>query len=519
MVYYFPPDAEGARARFVGEALPKKSKNAKPMYANLGEFIADLRAKGELAQIDAPVDPHLEISEIADRCVKELAGGPALLFTNVTGSSFPLLINAVATERRMALALGVDSLATLADRVRRVLKMAQPGSLADKIGILLRIGELGALLPRVIRNAPCQEVASLDDQVNLRTLPVLTTWPGDGGPFITLPLVFTKDPVTGSQNVGMYRMQVYDERTTGMHWQRHKHGREHQESAGNDARMPVAVAVGADPATVYAATAPLPAGIDEMLLAGFLRGKSVPMVQCKTVDIKVPAEAEFVLEGYVDNAELRSEGPFGDHTGVYSLADAYPVFHVTAMTRRRNPTYWTTVVGRPPMEDYWLGKATERLFLPLLQQMLPEVVDYNFPVEGIFQNLVLVSIRKRYPGHAKKVMYALWGLGHMMMLTRNIVVVDADIDVQDISEVAWTALNNVDAGRDLVLAPGPVDALDHAAPLPALGTKLGIDATRKSAEEGYVREWPDAIVMSDEVKQAVARRWKEFGLDSFMPKR
>ncbi len=484
------------------------------MYANLQEFVADLRAQGELRQIDAPVDPKLEITEIADRCVKHPSGGPALLFTSVKGSKLPLLINAVATEKRMSLALGVEKLDDLGSRVRKLLKLAQPApGLADKLGAVLRLGELANLLPRAVRSAPCQDVVVEGDGVDLHALPILTTWPEDGGPYITLPLVFTKDPITGSQNVGMYRMQVYDERTTGMHWQRHKHGREHQESAGKNARMPVAVAIGADPATVYAASAPLPAGIDEMLLAGFLRGKSVPMVACRSVDLKVPAEAEIVLEGYVDNAELRREGPFGDHTGVYSLADDYPVFHVTCLTHRRDPIYWTTVVGRPPMEDYWLGKATERLFLPLLQQMMPEVVDYNFPAEGVFQNLVIVSIRKRYPGHAKKIMYGLWGLGHMMMLTRNILVVDADIDVHDLSMAAWTALNNVDAGRDLVLAPGPVDALDHAAPLPALGTKLGIDATRKSAEEGYLREWPGLVVMSDEVRQAVSRRWREFGLD------
>ncbi|MDQ6767684.1 MAG: menaquinone biosynthesis decarboxylase [Candidatus Eremiobacteraeota bacterium] len=488
------------------------------MYANLHEFVADLRGRGELHQIDAPVDPKLEITEIADRCVKHSSGGPALLFTNVKGSEFPLLINAVATQERMALALGVERLDDLGDRVRRLLELAQPPSgLAEKLGAVMRLGELANFMPRAVRSAPCQDAIFQGDDVDLRKLPILTTWPEDGGPYITLPLVFTKDPVSGSHNVGMYRMQVYDERTTGMHWQRHKHGREHQESAGKQARMPVAVAIGADPATVYAASAPLPAGLDEMLLAGFLRQKSVPMVACKTIDLSVPAEAEFVLEGYLDNAERRREGPFGDHTGVYSLADDYPVFHVTCLTHRRNPLYWTTIVGRPPMEDYWLGKATERLFLPLLQQMMPEVVDYNFPAEGIFQNLVVVSIRKRYPGHAKKVMYGLWGLGHMMMLTRNILVVDADIDVQDLSEVAWTALNNVDAGRDLVLAPGPVDALDHAAPLPALGTKLGIDATRKSAEEGYQREWPGPIVMSDDVKQAVRRRWQEFGLDQRLP--
>ena len=337
------------------------------MYANLREFAAELRARGELRQIDAPVDPKLEITEIADRCVKHASGAPALFFTNVKGSKFPLLINALATEQRMARALGVERLGDLSDRVRDLLKLAQPPTgFSDKLGALLRLGELASLAPRIVRSAPCQEIVVESDQVDVRELPILTTWPGDGGPYITLPLVFTKDRVTGSHNVGMYRMQVYDGRTTGMHWQRHKHGREHQDAAGRDARMPVAVAIGADPATVYAASAPLPGGIDEMLLAGFLRGKSVPIVGCKTIDLTVPAEAEFVLEGYVDNAELRREGPFGDHTGVYSLADDYPVFHITCLTRRRDPIYWTTVVGRPPMEDYWLGKATERLFLPLL---------------------------------------------------------------------------------------------------------------------------------------------------------
>ena len=482
------------------------------MYQNLHAFVDDLRSAGELQEISAPVDPNLEITEIADRCVKHASGGPALLFTNVKGSQFPLLINALATERRMARALGVERLDDLGERVRAFLKVAQPGKLAEKLGMLLRLNEIAALLPRTVRSAPCQEIVYEGDAVDLRRLPVLTCWPGDGGPFITLPMVFTKDPRSGVQNVGMYRMQLYDSRTTGMHWQRHKHGREHMNAAKSET-TPVAVAVGADPATVYAASAPLPAGIDEVVLAGFLRGKSVPMVACKTVDLKVPAESEFVLEGFVDNSELRREGPFGDHTGVYSLADDYPVFHVTCMTHRRDPLYWTTIVGRPPMEDAWLGKATERLFLPLLQQILPEVVDYNFPIEGGFQNLVIVSVRKRYPGHAKKVMYGLWGLGHMMMLTRNIIVVDDDVDVQNVREAVWVTLNNVDAGRDLVLAPGPVDALDHAAPRPLLGTKLGIDATRKTHEEGYEREWPQNIVMSDDVKQAVSRRWAELGLD------
>ena len=481
------------------------------MYANLRDFVDALRKRGELIEVAAPADPRLEIAEIADRCVKSASGGPALLFTNVRGSRMPLLINAVATRARMELALGVGSLDELGEKIRRLLKMVQPGG-TSKLGMLFELKDLAGIFPKTVRDAPCQQAVVEGDAVDLSALPVLTCWPHDGGPFITLPLVFTKHPETGAQNMGVYRMQVYDRRTTGMHWQRHKHGREHQDSSTRDARMPVAVAIGSDPAVTYAATAPLPSNVDEMLLAGFLRGKAVSMVQCKTVDLKVPAEAEIVLEGYVDNSELRLEGPFGDHTGVYTPPEPFPVFHVTCMTQRRSPIYWTTIVGKPPMEDAWLGKATERLFLPLLQQMLPEVVDYNLPVEGGFHNLVIVSVRKRYPGQAKKVMYALWGLGHMMMLSRNLIVVDADVDVQNVREVAWVTLNNVDAGRDLVFAPGPVDHLDHAGPLPLLGTRLGIDATRKGPEEGYTREWPEEIVMDAQIREAVAKRWGEYGL-------
>jgi len=481
------------------------------VYANLREFVDDMRRRGELVEVAAPVDPKLEIAEIADRCVKSTGGGPALLFTNVRGSKVPVLINAVATRARMEAALGVRDLNALGDKVRHLIKTLQPGG-GSKLSLLFELKDLAGIIPKTVRSAPCQEVVFEGDAVDLTQLPVITCWPHDGGPFITLPLVFTKHPETGAQNVGMYRMQVYDRKTTGMHWQRHKHGREHQDASRGGARMPVAVAIGTDPAVTYAASAPLPPTIDEMLLAGFIREKAVPMVACKTIDIQVPAEAEIVLEGYVDNGELRTEGPFGDHTGVYTPLEPFPVFHVTCMTQRRSPIYWTTIVGKPPMEDAWLGKATERLFLPLLQQLLPEVVDYNLPIEGAFQNLVVVSVRKRYPGQAKKVMYALWGLGHMMMLTRNIIVVDDDVDVQDVREVAWVTLNNVDAGRDLVYAPGPVDHLDHAGPLPLLGTRLGIDATRKSPEEGYTRGWPETVVMTQSVKDDVARRWGEFGL-------
>ncbi len=485
------------------------------MYANLRDFIAALHKDGDLVQVSALVDPYLEIADIADRCVKSRSGAPALLFSNVKGSRVPVLINAFASERRMRRALGVAELEELGEKIRSVLKLATPGPISKKLSLLLNLTNLAGLLPKTVHFAPCQEIVLEGDAIDLRELPILTCWPKDGGPFITLPLVFTKDPQGGAQNVGIYRMQVYDARTTGMHWQLHKHGREHQES-GALRRMPVAVTIGGDPAVTYAASAPLPAGIDEMLLAGFLRGRSVPMIRCKTVDLKVPSESEFVLEGYVDNDELRLEGPFGDHTGVYTPPEDYPVFHVTCLTHRRAPIYQTTIVGKPPMEDAWLGKATERLFLPLLQQAVPEIVDYNLPVEGGFHNLAIVSIRKRYPGQAKKVMYALWGLGHMMMLTRNIIVLDADIDVQNIREVVWVTLNNVDAGRDLIFAPGPVDALDHAAPLPSLGTKLGIDATRKGRDEGYLREWPEHIAMREDIKAMVTRRWSEYGLSEIV---
>ncbi|MBC5823587.1 MAG: menaquinone biosynthesis decarboxylase [Candidatus Eremiobacteraeota bacterium] len=490
------------------------------MHDNVREFIDALRKDRDLVDVRVPVDRRLEITAIADRCVKSPSGGPALLFHQVKDSAYPLLINAFGSERRMCRALGVRRLDDLGDKVRGLLRLTGAAPAAAKVGSLWGLKDLVGILPKTVAQAPCQDVVAEGDDVNLGELPVLTCWPQDGGPFITLPLVFTKSSGGGAQNVGMYRMQVYDARTTGMHWQRHKHGREHQASLpGGRDRMPVAVAIGADPVVTYAATAPLPGGVDEMMLAGFLRGRRVPMVRCRTVDLKVPAESEFVLEGYVDNSELRREGPFGDHTGVYTPAEDYPVFHVTCMTRRRDPVYVTTIVGRPPMEDQWLGKATERLFLPLLQQIVPEVVDYNLPVEGVFQNLALVAIRKRYPGHAKKVMYALWGLGHMLMLTRNIIVVDERVDVQRPGEVAWVTLNNVDAGRDLVLAPGPVDALDHAAPFPCLGTKLGIDATRKGVDEGYTREWPSEIAMAASIEELVTQRWRDYGLPPLIRRR
>ena len=478
---------------------------------SLADFVSVLRTAGELAVVDVPVDPYLEISEITDRVVK--AGGPALLFTNVTGSNFSVLTNQFGSERRMALALGADSLAGVEARIRKAIDLSVPDSLGGKLGKLFSLGTLTSAIPRTVASGPCQAV--IDHEPDLRELPVLTTWPLDGGPFVTLPLVFTKDPQSGAQNVGMYRVQVYDRNTTGMHWQRHKQGRAHAAKWGR--RVPVAVVIGADPAITYAATAPLPPIIDEMALAGFLRGAPIEMVRCQTIDLKVPAHAEFVLEGYVDNEDMRVEGPFGDHTGVYSLADYYPTFHVECITRQNAPIYAATVVGKPPMEDAWLGKATERLFLPLLQMVVPEIVDYNLPVEGGFHNLAIVAVRKSYPGQAKKVMNALWGLGHMMMLTRVLLVVDHDVDPSDVRGVVWNALNNVDASRDLVIMPGPVDDLDHSGSyLMSLGHKLGIDATRKRADEGYAREWPPEILMNDETRARVNARWAEYGIGDLL---
>jgi 4-hydroxy-3-polyprenylbenzoate decarboxylase len=477
-------------------------------FDSLRSFVDALKRAGELHTISAQVDPYLEIAEITDRVVK--AGGPALIFENVKGSRFPVLTNQFGSHRRMAIALDARGLDEAAGRLRALLDLSPPGSsLGEKLAVLKRFAPLANAIPKTVRDGSVQDVVV--EKPDLTKLPVLTTWPLDGGPFITLPLVITNDPRNGRPNVGMYRMQVYNANETGMHWQRHKQGRAHAALWGD--KIPVAVAIGSDPVLTYAATAPLPPVLDEFAFAGLLRGKPVNLVKAKTIDVKVPADAEFVLEGYVDNTDMRTEGPFGDHTGVYSLADQYPTFHLTCITHRRDAIYAATVVGKPPMEDAWLGKATERLFLPLLQMVLPEVVDMNLPVEGGFHNLAIVSIRKQYPGHAKKVMNALWGLGHMMMLTRVLVIVDDDIDVQDTRSVAWFALNNLAPDRDVVMMPGPVDDLDHGSYNVAYGTKIGVDATRKSAAEGYTREWPPDIVMNHETRALVSKRWRDYGLD------
>jgi 4-hydroxy-3-polyprenylbenzoate decarboxylase len=480
-------------------------------YSDLREFIAALEKAGELKRIPFEVDPKLEMTEFADRSVK--TGGPALLFEKPKGSSVPVLINSLASERRMQIALQVDKFQDIADRISDYLQMQMPQGLLGKLSMLPKLAEMGSFFPKKVSSGPCQEVVLRGDQIDLRKLPVLTCWPQDGGPYITLPMVFTKNPETGKRNCGMYRMQVYDERTTGMHWQTHKQGAEHyrRRFKAGETRMEVAVAIGADPTVMYAAILPLPPDLDEMMIAGFLRKKPVEMVQCLTVDLDVPANAEFILEGYVELGEKRTEGPFGDHTGYYSLEDEYPVFHLTCLTHRKNPIYATTIVGPPPMEDYYMGKAIERTFLPLMKMQIPEILDMCMPAEGIFHNLMLVKIRKSYPMQARKVMHAVWGLGQAMF-TKCIIVVDEECDVQNYSEVAWKTLNNIDPQRDIEFVLGPIDSLDHSSRMVNWGSKMGIDATRKWPEEGFTRRWPDVLTLPAEVKARVAEMWKKAGL-------
>ncbi len=475
---------------------------------NLREFIQVLSAEGELHRIRAEVDPALEITEIVDRISK--AGGPALLFENVKGSDFPLLINAFGSCRRMELVFGGSGFEETASRLENQMKIRPPGSLKDKIRMLFSLKEMAGYVPGKVKNAPCQQNVCTEGAL-LDMLPVLTCWPEDGGPFITLPVVVTKDPETGLQNFGMYRMHKYDNTTTGMHWQYNKDGARHfraWQKLGE--RMPVAAALGGSPAVTYAATAPLPPEADEMLFAGFITSQQVQTVKARTVDLFVPAESDFVIEGYVDPGESRIEGPFGDHTGFYSPADYYPVFHVTCITFRDDAVYPATVVGKPPMEDCFMAKATERIFLPLLRMLLPEIVDMELPMEGVFHNCALVSIDKQYSGQAKKAINALWGLGQMAS-TKFIAVFDKDVDLRDSSTVVWKLLNNVDPKRDIIVSEGPLDALDHSATYKEYGGKMGIDATRKTIQEGMGREWPNEISMDRATKELVDRRWKEYG--------
>ncbi len=457
-------------------------------YKDLHTFIKQLENLQELKRIPVPVSSDLEITEIADRISK--AHGPALLFEQVEGSAYPLLINAMGSYRRMSLGLGVRELDELGELIAQYL---DPGNylsvkrLFHSIPRLLRL--LHALPARSRRRGRCQEV--IEREVDLGTLPVLKCWPGDAGRFMTLPLVFTKELHSKRQNVGMYRLQVLDKTSTGMHWHKHKDGSEiFQSYKRSGQRMPVSVALGCDPAITYAATAPLPSMLDEMMLAGWLRRSRVKLVKCITNDIYVPANAEFVLEGYVDpTEELVLEGPFGDHTGYYSLADYYPRFHVTCITHRRNAIYPATVVGKPPMEDCYMAKATERIFLPMLRMMIPELVDINLPLEGVFHNCAILSIKAAYPGAAGKVMNSVWGMGQMMY-TKMIIVVDHSVDVQDLAQVRDAVLGNTDVNRDLIISEGPLDALDHSSNQALYGNRLGIDATGRNMRQAGREEMP-----------------------------
>lgn len=523
-------------------------------YDDLRDWIRTLDSAGELKRIREGVDPVLEIAEITDRASKSVSksgvkGGPALLFENIKGyPGAQALMNQFGSERRMKLALGVDSLDDVAGRIRALLDLKLPGGFMDKLKMLPMLAEIGNFFPKTIvaKDASCKEVI-LRENFSVLDFPVLQCWPLDGGRFITLPCVVTRDPKTGKRNVGMYRMQVYDGQTTGMHWQRQKNAAEHlrerlraaagttaaahvsamAETAGGtanikagnitltnekDGRLEVAVAIGTDPATTFAAIVPAPPEVEEFMIAGFLRQKPVELVKCETVDLEVPAHAEIILEGYVKLDELRSEGPFGDHTGFYTMEEDYPVFHITCITHRKNPVYASTIVGKPPMEDAWMGKAVERIFLPLMRLTLPEIVDVNLPVEAVFHNLMIVSIRKSYAGQARKIMNGIWAMGQAMF-TKCIIVVDEDCDVQNLTEVTLRVANNIDPERDTQFTLGPVDSLDHASRMPNYGSKMGIDATRKWAAEGFTRPWPPLIEMDATTKSRIDAIWKKLKLD------
>ncbi len=512
-------------------------------YRDYQHFLDVLQSKGELVRITEPVSPYLEITEIADRVMK--AGGPALLFENPAGTpqrrgtpdpksavmnrpsidpagrppgeiryAYPVAINTMGTKKRMSLALSCDDFEEHAERIRALLKPEVPGGPLEAIKALPKLlGDLKNIPPKTVKNALCQEIVWQGSDIDLTKLPVLNCWPEDGGPYITLPLVFTNDPLTGKRNVGMYRVQVYDEKTCGMHWQMHKTGARHMEEAGAmNRRIEVAVVLGGDPVYNFAAISPLPPGLDEMLFAGFLRRENVNLVACKTLDIKVPADAEFVLEGYVDPSERRLEGPFGDHTGYYSLAGDFPVLHITCLTMRQKPVYPATIVGQPPMEDGWMGNAVERIFLPMIQLTVPEIVDMHLPVAATFHNMAFIRIKKKYPGHAYKVMNAIWGLGGLAF-TKFVYIFDEDCDVQDLNEVIFRIGANCDPGRDTLHSRGPVDQLDHASVAEGFGGKIGFDCTHKwPGENGFSRDYPKLITMATDVKAKIDTLWPRLGL-------
>ncbi len=481
-------------------------------YTDLRDLLRDLEREGDLARVRLPVDPYLEVSEIVTRVVREQ--GPALLFEHPTAGDMPLAINVFGTHRRMAKALGVTDLDEIGARIRAMLAPEIPQGLGGLREALGKLGTLRDLPPKKVRTAPCQDVVLTGDDVDLGRLPGIQAWPGDGGVFLNLGLTHTRHPETGARNLGMYRLQRHDRRTVGMHWQIHKDSTAHHAVAERRGeRLPVAIAFGCPPAVTYAASAPLPPGIDEYLFAGFLAGERVELVDCRSVPLQVPAHAQVVVEGWLEPGHRLPEGPFGDHTGFYTPVEPFPALTIETMTMQADPVFQSIVVGRPPQEDGPMGKATERIFLPLIQLTVPEVVDYDLPVEGVFHNCCIVSIDKRYPKQAQKVMNAIWGAG-LLSLSKLIVVVDADCNVHDYSEVAWRAFGNVDYAHDLLTTVGPVDHLDHSAYAQFYGGKVGVDATRKLPEEGYTRDWPDMLVQDPAVVAAVSARWKDYGLTS-----
>ncbi len=511
-------------------------------YPDLQSFIADLDELGQLKRIAAQVDPILEISEIADRVSKSPAagdappprtdprhghlGGHALLFTDVKYSDIPVAINLFGSYERMRLALGVEDFEELAQRVQDLVKPEMPTTLLEKMKKLPELARLVSFGPKSVKRGICQQVVHTDD-ANLLELPIIQCWPHDGQPgygakpadvkegtgrYITLAGIYTEDPESAERNVGMYRVQVFGEKLAAVHWHMHHDGARHyRKYRARAEKMPLAIVLGGEPVLPYAATCPLPPDVSELLFAGFLQGGGIELVPAKTIPLSVPAHAEIVIEGWVDPQRTLLEGPFGDHTGFYSLADHYPAFDVTAITHRKDPVYPTTIVGMPPQEDYYLGKATERIFLPLLKVVIPDIIDYSFPMFGAFHNCVFVKIRKEYPMHARKVISSIWGAGQMMF-SKMIVIVDEHVNVHDEQDVLFHMGANVDWRRDTIILEGPCDILDHATPAYGTGAKIGIDATRKIPGEGQVRDWPDELVMSEQVKQLVEGRWAEYGL-------
>ncbi|MBN2469042.1 MAG: menaquinone biosynthesis decarboxylase [Deltaproteobacteria bacterium] len=482
------------------------------IFHGLRTFLDALESHNELVRVTMPVDPFLEITEIADRVMKR--DGPALLFEKVKGSSFPLVINAFGSQRRMKLALGIEDIESIGEDLSALLTSLPPASLGEKLQLLLKLHQIAKIFPRLISGpAPCQQV--IMEKPNLDRLPILTCWPEDGGPFITLPIVITKDPETGRRNCGMYRLQKFSSTTTGLHWQVHKDARRifnRYKTAGR--RMEVAVALGGDPVLTYAATAPFPPEMDELVLAGFIKKRGIDLIPGVTVDIEVPADADFIIEGYVNpDEEFKAEGPFGDHTGFYTPVEQFPVFHVTAITHRKDPVYPATIVGIPPKEDAYFGWVTERIFLPLLKVVFPEIVDIHLPVEGGFHNLAIVSIKKSYPGQGTKIMQSLWGMGQMM-LTKCLIVVENDIDIHDLRQLSWYVLSSMDPKRDFTVWQGPLDQLDHASNHALYGGKIGIDATKKWKEEGYMRTWPEMITMDREVVKRIDAIWRSLGIET-----